>query len=160
MFPGNASILHTFTDPAGDASVSATTRVLENNAAVTDLVCTNRLGGVCSAVLLLSDTNDNHYGVDQSVGWSPAGDVVWWRKENLHQALNPAYVGSCDPHTPLQSTERRFTVDAGGDLRMANGSCTCPGSRRYACPSYRCTRRTCPGSGFGFHRCRNGHYAS
>jgi len=123
MFPGNASIVHTLTDPAGDASVSATTRVLENNVVVTDLVCTSRLGGDCSTVLLLSDTNDNHYGVDQSVGASPAGDLVWWRKENLHAAFNPTYVGSCDPYTPLQSTERRFTVGAGGDLRMVNGSC-------------------------------------
>ena len=90
---------------------------------VTDLVCAGKLGSVCSAVLLLSDTNDNHYGVDQSVGSSPAGDLVWWRKENLKQALNPAYLGSCDPHEPLQSTERRFTVGAGGDLLMANGSC-------------------------------------
>lgn len=123
MFPGNASIVHTLNDPSGDASVSATTRVLESNVIATELVCTSKLGGVCPTKLLLSDTNNNHFAVDQSVGSSPDRDLVWWRKENLHQALNPAYVGSCDPHVPLQSTERRFTVGASGDLRMANGSC-------------------------------------
>jgi hypothetical protein len=124
MFPGNASIAHTLTAPAGDASLTATTRVLENNAVVTTLVCMSKSGGACPATLLLSDTNGNHYGVEQSVGASSANDLVWWRKENLHAALNPAYLGSCDPHLPLQSTERVFTVDsAHGDLRMANGSC-------------------------------------
>ena len=129
MFPGNASISHTLTDPAGDASVVATTRVLENNAIVTTLVCTSKSGGACPTTLLLSDTNGNHYGVDQFAGAAPDGDLVWWRKENLHAALNPAYVGSCDPHVPLQSVERRFTVGASGDLRMVNGSCLFAGAR-------------------------------
>jgi hypothetical protein len=123
MFPGNASIVHTLTGPTGDASVSATTRVLENNVIVTTLKCTSKSGGECPTTVLLSDTNKNHYGVDQYVGASPDNDLVWFRKENLHASLNPAYVGSCDPHLPLQSTERRFTVGAGGDLRMVNGSC-------------------------------------
>jgi len=48
---------------------------------------------------------------------------VWWRKENLHEALNAAYVGSCDPHVALQSVERSFTVAADGALKMVNGSC-------------------------------------
>ena len=123
MFPGNASIVHTLTDPTGDASVRATTRVLENNVVVTTLLCTSESGGACPTTLLLSDTNGNYFGVNQSVGASPDNDLVWFRKENLHETLNPAYLGSCDPHMPLQSTERRFTVGAGGDLRMANGSC-------------------------------------
>jgi hypothetical protein len=123
MFPGNASIVHTLTSPAGDASVTATTRILENNAVVTTLQCTSKSGPSCSATLLLSDTNGNHFGVRQSVGAAPDNTVVWWRKENLNEALNPAYVGSCDPHVPLQSVERRFTVGVSGDLRMVNGSC-------------------------------------
>lgn len=123
MFPGNASIVHTLTDATGSAMVAATTRVLENNAVVTTLVCTTKSGGACPVELLLSDTNHNHYKVAQDVGASPAGDLVWWRKENLHEALNPAYVGSCDPHMPLQSVERRFTVDTDGALQMVNGSC-------------------------------------
>ena len=48
---------------------------------------------------------------------------MWWRKENLHEALNAAYVGSCDPHVALQSVERSFTVAADGALKMVNGSC-------------------------------------
>jgi hypothetical protein len=125
MFPGNASLTHTLVDPTGDASVRATTRVLENNVVVTTLMCTSKSGkGACKVSLLLADTNQNHYKVNQSTGASPDADLVWWRKENVHETLNSAYLGSCDPHMPLQSTERRFTVDAdGGDLRMANGSC-------------------------------------
>jgi len=124
MFPGNASIVQKLVDAsAGDASVSVTTRVLENNAIVTTLVCASKTGAACPATLLLSDTNANHFAVDQLTGASPNGDLLWWRKENLHTTLNPAYLGSCDPNLPLQSTERRFAVGAGGDLRMANGSC-------------------------------------
>jgi hypothetical protein len=125
MFPGNASIVHTLTDQSvGGASVAATTRVLENNAIVTTLVCSSPGGAACPTTLLLSDTNGNHFGVGQSAGAAPDSAVVWWRKENLHAALNPTYLGSCDPHVPLQSVERRFTVDpASGALRMANGSC-------------------------------------
>lgn len=123
MFPGNASIVYTLTDVTGSATVAATTRVLENNAMVTTLVCTSKSGATCPVELLLSDTNKNYYKVAQDVGASPESDLIWWRKENLHEALNPAYVGSCDPHMPLQSTERRFTVGAGGALQMVNGSC-------------------------------------
>jgi hypothetical protein len=93
---------HTLTDSKnGGSSVSATTRVLENNVIVTTLVCTSKASGACPTTLLLSDTNGNHYGVNQSAGASPENDLVWWRKENLHEALNPAYLGSCDPHMPL-----------------------------------------------------------
>ena len=124
MFPGNASLAHTLTDHAGENTVTATTRVLENNVVVTTLMCTSKSGAACPATLLLSDTDNNHFGVEQTVGFAAAGsNLVWWRKENLHAALNPAYVGSCDPHLPLQSVERRFTIGAGGDLRMVNGSC-------------------------------------
>lgn len=125
MFPGNASIVHTLTDSAGGASVAATTRVLENNVIVTTLTCaSSTAGGACPATLLLSDTNRNYFGVQQTVGVAPDSTLVWWRKENLHAALNPAYIGSCDPHLPLQSVERRFTIAPGsGDLRMVNGSC-------------------------------------
>ena len=123
MFPGNASIVHVLRDPSGDASVTATTRVLENNAVVTTIVCASKSGGACPLTLLLSDTNGNHYGVDQAAGAAPDGDLVWWRKENLHAALNPAYTGSCDPHYALQSVERRFTVGSDASLRMVNGSC-------------------------------------
>ena len=123
MFPGNASIVHTLTDPTGDASVSATTRVLENNVVMTTLRCASKSGAACPTTLLLSDTNNNKYGVEQFAGAAADNDLVWWRKENLHHPLNPAYMGSCDPHMPLQSTERRFIVTTGGDLRMVNGSC-------------------------------------
>ena len=164
MFPGNASFVHTLTNAAGSATVAATTRVLENNAIVTTLVCTSPSGGACPVELLLSDTDGNHYGVArlvycylwrvlknahaayrtaahcraplrlallntpharqaQDAGAAPGNDLVWWRKENLIEALNPAYVGSCDPHMPLQSVERRFIVGAGGALQMVNGSC-------------------------------------
>ena len=54
MFPGNASIVHSLIDSAGEASVTATTRVLENNVIVTTLVCASKLGSACSATLLLS----------------------------------------------------------------------------------------------------------
>ena len=125
MFPGNASIVHTLVDAAGasETSVISTTRVLENNAIVTTLMCNSRAGGTCPATLLLSDTNGNHYGVNQTAGAASDKSVLWWRKENIINALNPAYVGSCDPHVPLQSVERRFVVGPGGDLRMSNGSC-------------------------------------
>ena len=85
-------------------------------------MCTSK-SGACRAELLLSDTNKNHYRVAQEAGASPASDLIWWRKENLNEALNPAYLGSCDPHMPLQSVERRFTVGAAGALQMVNGSC-------------------------------------
>ena len=123
MFPGNASIAHSLTDATGSSTVAATTRVLENNAVVTTLVCTSKSGAACPVELLLSDTNKNHYKVAQDAGASSGSDLIWWRKENLHEALNPAYVGSCDPHMPLQSVERRFTVGADGALQMVNGSC-------------------------------------
>ena len=49
---------------------------------------------------------------------------MWWRKENLHNAANTAYLGSCDPNTVLYSVQRSFVVDPGtGALAMANGSC-------------------------------------
>ena len=121
MYPSNASIVHTL-GRAG-ATVASITRVLENNAVVTTLVCTTPGGGPCNLTLTLSDTDGNHYGVAQDTGAAPDGSLVWWRKENLHSALNPAYVGSCDPRLPLQSTERAFTVGAQGALAMANGSC-------------------------------------
>ena len=122
MYPGNASIAHVLSAGAG-ASVSSTTRVLENNAVVTTLVCTSPGGGPCALTLLLSDTDGNHYGVEQDAGAPADGSLVWWRKENLHGALNPAHLGPCDPLVPLQSTERAFTVGAQGALAMANGSC-------------------------------------
>ena len=127
MFPGNASIVHTLTDNATTGSPSnvvATTRVLENNAIVATLVCTSKSGRSCPVTLLLSDTNENHYNVDQEAGAAADSSVVWWRKENIHEALNPASAsGSCDPHMPLQSVERTFAVDAHDNLAMANGSC-------------------------------------
>jgi hypothetical protein len=135
MFPGNASIVHVLSDPSGAATVAATTRVLENNAVVTTLTCSVGGGGersgsgsgsaaaMCPLELLLSDTDGNHYGVKQSVGVAADGSLVWWRKENLHEALNPAYIGSCDPHLPLQSTERSFTVGVDGTVKLVNGSC-------------------------------------
>jgi hypothetical protein len=123
MFPGNASISHTLAGAAGVGTVAATTRVLENNAVVTTLVCTSKSGAACPVELLLSDTDGNHFGVSQDAGAAPDGKLVWWRKENLHEALNGAYVGSCDPHHALQSVERSFTVAADGALQMVNGSC-------------------------------------
>ena len=125
MLPGNASIVHTLSDAAvGGSTVVGTTRVLENNAVATTLTCTSASGSPCAATLLLSDTDANHFGVAQDVGAAPDGTFVWWRKENLHNALNPAYVGSCNPLIPLQSTERVFTVDSSsGLLSMINGSC-------------------------------------
>jgi hypothetical protein len=121
MFPGNASIMHTLTSAGG--AVLGATRVLENNVVATTLTCVSASGGACAVTLTLSDTDGNHYGVAQDAGAAPDGSLVWWRKENLHSALNPAYTGSCDPRLPLQSTERAFTVDAAGFLAMANGSC-------------------------------------
>ena len=125
MFPGNASVVSTLTDSSdGKTTVTRATRVLENNAIITTFVCTSQAGSTCSATLSLSDTDGNHYGVAQDDGAASDGTSVWWRKENIHDALNPAYLGSCNAHLPLQSTERMFTVDASsGDLRMANGSC-------------------------------------
>jgi hypothetical protein len=122
MFPGNATVVHALTAAVG-ASVVGATRVLENGVVLTTLVCASAEGGDCAVTLLLSDTDANYYKVAQDAGAAPDGSLVWWRKENLHGALNPAYVGSCDPHLPLQSTERAFTVDAGGSLAMVNGSC-------------------------------------
>jgi hypothetical protein len=124
MFPGNASIVHSLVAPSG-AAVSGSTRVLENNVLAMTLVCTSPPGGgACNVTVRLSDTNANVYGVAQDVGSSPDGTLIWWRKENLHSPLNPAYVGSCNPNQPLQSTERVFTIAAGsGALAMANGSC-------------------------------------
>ena len=121
IFPGNASIVHALS--SGGASVVGATRVLENNVVVTTLTCAAEAGGACAVTLLLSDTDSNHFGVAQDAGAAPDGAVVWWRKENLHAALNPAYAGSCDPLLPLQSVVRTFTVDASGALAMANGSC-------------------------------------
>lgn len=102
MYPGNASIVHTLTAASGGAAVSGTSRVLEHNVVVTSLVCTSASNGTCSMTLLLSDTDANYFNVGQDIGSSPDGTLVWWRKENLHYALNPAYVGSCDPLVPLQ----------------------------------------------------------
>lgn len=49
---------------------------------------------------------------------------VWWRKENVHEASNPAYVGSCDPFDALFSVERSFVVSTTDSmLSMNNGSC-------------------------------------
>ena len=121
MYPGTASIEHTLT--SGESSVVGSTRVLENNAILTTLTCTSASGSPCAVTLLLSDTDANFYKVAQDTGAAADGSLVWWRKENLHGALNPAYVGSCDPRLPLQSTERAFTVDGSGALAMANGSC-------------------------------------
>jgi hypothetical protein len=122
MLPGAASIVHALA--GGGASVLGATRVLENGAVVTTVTCASAAGGgTCAATLLLSDTDGNHFGVAQDAGAAPDASFIWWRKENLHSALNPAYVGSCDPQLPLQSTERAFTVGAGGRLAMANGSC-------------------------------------
>ena len=121
MLPGNASIVHALA--GGGASVAAVTRVLENNAIVTTLTCTSASGAPCALTLLLSDTDGNHYGVAQDAGAAPDGSLVWWRKENLHSALNPAYVGSCDPLLPLQSIVRAFTIDAASNVALANGSC-------------------------------------
>ena len=124
MFPGNASIVHALSSSLGGASVVGATRVLENNVVATTLACASGAGGACALTLLLSDTDGNHFRVAQDAGAAPDGSLVWWRKENLHSALNPAYVGPCDPLLPLQSTERAFTVDpASGLLAMANGSC-------------------------------------
>jgi hypothetical protein len=53
MFPGNASIAHSLTDATGSSTVAATTRVLENNAVVTTLVCTSKSGAACPVELLL-----------------------------------------------------------------------------------------------------------
>ena len=87
-------------------------------------MCTATGGKACPVTLVLSDTNQNHYNVAQDTGAASDGTSMWWRKENLRNALNPAYVGSCDADVPLQSTERLFTVDGGtGAVRMANGSC-------------------------------------
>ena len=122
MFPANASIVHTLSSAAG--GVAGRTRVLENNAIATTLTCTSASGAPCALTLLLSDTDANVYRVAEAAGAAPDGSLIWWRKENLHAALNPAYLGSCDPRLPLQSTERAFTVDAAsGALALANGSC-------------------------------------
>ena len=122
MFPGNASMRHTLTNRSGTgASVSASSQVLENNAIVTTLTCHATTGGECPVELLLSDTDANHYHVAQAAG--AVDGIIWWRKDNLRQALNGAYVGSCDPSLPLQSVERRFTVGSNGALSMVNGSC-------------------------------------
>eukprot|EP01052_Picozoa_sp_SAG31_P018193 SAG31_NODE_1278_length_9041_cov_3.415231_1_plen_2946_part_10 len=123
LFPRNASFVHTLSDPSGGDRVFATTRVLENNAVLTTLTCTAKSSGACRVELLLSDTDGNHYGVAQDAGANADHTVVWWRKDNLREALNAAYVGSCDPRLPLQSVERRFTVGNNGVLRMVNGSC-------------------------------------
>ena len=140
MFPANASILAALTDSVGDVTVTTTTRVLENNAVVPTLVCTSKSGDACPTTLLLSDTDKNLYKLPQAVGASPDNSIVWWRKANLHNALNPAYLGSCDPHLPLQSVERRFTVGAGGDLSMVNGSCLWPTSNGSIITSGSCTQ--------------------
>jgi hypothetical protein len=116
MVPGNASLLHALTAAGG--AVLGATRVLENNVVATTLTCVSASGGACAVTLTLSDTDGNHYGVAQDAGAAPNGSLVWWRKENLHSALNPAYTGSCNPLLPLQSTERAFTVDAAGFLGM------------------------------------------
>ena len=122
MFPGNASIVHSLTSEF--ASVVGSTRVLENNAVVTTLSCTTLTGTPCALTLLLSDTDANHYNVAQDTGAASDGSLVFWRKENLHSALNPAYLGPCNPLVPLQSTERAFTVEpTSGLLTMVNGSC-------------------------------------
>lgn len=122
IFPGNASIVHALTS-SGGASLVGATRVLENNVVATTLTCASASGGACTATLLLSDTDANHFHVAQDAGAASDGSLLWWRKENLHSALNPAYLGSCNPLLPLQSVERSFTVDATGALAMANGSC-------------------------------------
>ena len=125
MFPGNASVAHALAG-AGGAAVTGATRVLENGAVVTSLSCSAAAagGGACAATILLSDTDANHFGVSQDAGAASDGTFLWWRKENLHGALNPAYLGPCDPLVPLQSTERAFTIDAAsGRLGLANGSC-------------------------------------
>ena len=122
MFPGNATIVHTLS-AGGNSIVTGSTRVLENNAVMTTLTCTSATGSACNVTIMLSDTDANHFGVAQDAGAASDGTLVWWRKENLHAALNPAYAGSCDPLLPLQSTERAFVVDSSGNLGMANGSC-------------------------------------
>ena len=124
MFPGNSSIIHTLVAASGGGAVAGSSRVLENGALVTTLVCTSNSSAACSVTILLSDTDANYFNVPQDAGAAPDGTLVWWRKENLHGALNPAYVGSCNPLVPLQSTERAFTIDEpSGRLVMANGSC-------------------------------------
>jgi hypothetical protein len=123
MFPGNASISHALS-VGDDNTVVGTTTVLENNAILTTLTCTSATGAPCALTLLLSDTDANVYGVAQDTGAAADGSLVWWRKENLRSALNPAYLGSCNPLLPLQSTVRAFTVaPATNALALGNGSC-------------------------------------
>lgn len=122
MFPGNASIVHTIAATDGSI-VSGNTRVLENNVIESTIVCTSMGGGVCDVTFLLSDTDGNHFNVAQDAGAAPDGTYLWWRKENLHGALNPAYIGSCDPLLPLQSVVRSFVIDSIGTVAMTNGSC-------------------------------------
>eukprot|EP00038_Savillea_parva_P022918 m.39036 g.39036 ORF g.39036 m.39036 type:complete len:1049 (+) comp5747_c0_seq1:158-3304(+) len=125
MVPGNATLESRLVDAAGSkASLTTTTRVLENNAVTTSIVCTSASGAACDVTLVVSDTNNNYYKVDQAVGAASDGTSVWWRKENFHNALNPAYLGPCDSHIPLQSTERLFAIDtSSGSIQLGNGSC-------------------------------------
>ena len=74
MYPGNSTLMSTLIGSAG--TVTASTRVLENNAVVTTLVCTSKSGAACPVELLLSDTDGNHYGVSQDAGAAPDNKLV------------------------------------------------------------------------------------
>jgi hypothetical protein len=128
---GEAALWHTLRGSV--AQITAKTAVLENNVVHTTVVC--EAPAPCPLELTLSDTNRNHFRTTQTAGRALAlagggsGSAVWWRKENLHdgQAINPAYLGSCDPFQLLQSTQRSFVVGGNSSssnrLSMANGSC-------------------------------------
>ena len=106
------ALSHALTSAALD--IVAETVVSEGNVILTTLSCQPKAGGAatCPLVLSLSDTNSNHFAVEQATGTAAAGTLIWWRKENLHEALNPAYLGTCDPLTVLQSTQRAFVAGA------------------------------------------------
>jgi hypothetical protein len=129
---GSGALTHTLRSEA--VTLTSETVISEGNVILTSLRCDARGATAtsepptCAVALSLSDTNSNHFRVGQSTGSASGagggGSVIWWRKENLHQAINPAYLGSCDPLRVLQSTQREFRVDPHTSrLSMANGSC-------------------------------------
>jgi hypothetical protein len=121
---GLAKLSHILQSLDNITSVVGETIVGENgtNAVLTTLTCTQAQGKDCIVTLTLRDCCNNNGGFQEQLGGSANG--ITFRKENLHEATNPAHLGDCDPDSLYYNIERSFAVDAASHaLTLQNGSC-------------------------------------
>lgn len=121
---GQARLEHTLASLDNTTVVTGQTIAGENgtNAVLTTVTCTQTNGQDCQVTLTLRDCCRNNGGFPERYGGSKSG--IFFRKENLHSATNPAYSGSCDANVLYYNVERSFQVDSSsGALSMVNGSC-------------------------------------